>query len=453
MGLASSLGRLFRGEWRATPSAAHPRDPVLAETLFGRSGMTASGAYVTPDNARECPEVDACIGLNEDTVATIPLDLFERTSDDSRDRAVGHPLHELVHDRPNGWQTSAEWRQMMEGYRETHGNAYSRIIWRRNGVPEALEPAHPDDMRPFFFSGRVAFKWRPPGGGPERTLLPHEVLHLRDKPAQRNNLAAGQSRVTRHRETIGTALAMQAYLGRFFSNNATPKSALVLPPNSVDLTEPQTEALREQWERRHAGIENQHRIAVLRFGVDIKSIAQTNDDAKLIEAYEQIIGKIARIWADPPHLIGETTKSTSWGTGIEQQSIGFLVYHMRPKLVVWEQALNRVLMSEQMRRRFYFEFNEDALLRGDFKTRMEGYALMIQWGLTSVNEIRRLMNLSPVDGGDERLLPLNMVPASRIMDVHLRTGANPQQRADEATQLLAALIQPRALANGKDHHA
>lgn len=451
MGLLQRLGTSVRS-WVSVGSAP-PRDPVIAE-WFGGGAETNSGVVVTPDNARECPEVDACISLNEDTIATIPLDLFERKSEDEWVRAVGHPLHDLLHDRPNSWQTAPEFRQMMEGYRETHGNAYARII-AAGGFPTALEPAHPAEMRPFRTpTGGVAYRWYPPGEGSSRVLLQDEVLHLRWSPAKRSNLLEGQSPVERHRETIGRALATMRYLSLYFRNNATPKIKIVVPGN---LNDDQVEKLRDQFMRLH-GQGNMHKPMVAHSGLNAEPIGARNDEAQVVQIYEQVTGQLARIWDVPLHLIGETAKSTSWGTGIEQQSIGFVVYAMRSKTVVWEKALNKALMSRETARRFKFEFNIDGLMRGDFKSRMDGYGLMIQWGLASPNEVRRLMNLPPVAGGEERLTPLNMVPASRIMDVLLRTGSTPATRMiefDDATRLLAEIIplmQTRQL-NGKGGHA
>ena len=433
------LATLASGERRS--SALHPRDPALADWL-GAGAATAAGVAVTPANARACPEVDACIGLIEDTVATVPLDLFERTGEATRERRPEHPLHALLHERPNAWQTSAEFRQMMEGWRQTWGNAYARIVWRGDGVPEALEPTPPAEVTPFRApSGASAYRWSPPGGAP-RTLLAMEVLHLRDRPAKSHNMLEGDSKVERHREAIGRAQATGEYLSRFFSNNAVPKTFVEVPG---ELDALQQEQLREQFERRHGGLAKAHRLGILQAGMKLNTVGVDNDKAQVAETYQLAVAQIARIWGIPLHLIGETAKSTSWGTGIEQQSIGFIVYYMRPKFVVWEQALNAALMSAAMRRRFYFEFNVDGLLRGDFKSRMDGYALMVQWGLATPNEIRRQMNLPPLDGGDERLHPLNMAPASRIMDVLMRDQSGKQIRvadldADALTRALAALV-------------
>jgi HK97 family phage portal protein len=444
--LASRILQAFglgdAGEVRATAETlGPPSDPVIAEWL-GQYAATASGVAVNADNARRCPEVDACVGLIEDTVATVPLQLFERISDVEREAVPDNPLYTLLHDTPNAWQTSAEFRQMMEGFRQTHGNAYARIVAGRSG-PQALEPVHPSEMRAFRTGDGVAYRWSPPDSAAQ-TLMQGEVLHLRDGPPVRGNLALSQSKVDRHKEDIGLVLACSEYLSRFFSNNAAPKAAITIPgeigPEAAD-------RLRETWERRHRGLANQHSLAILEGGLDIKAIGVTNDEAQVAQIHTLAVAKIARVFGVPLHLIGETSANTSWGTGIEQQSIGFITYYMRPKFVVWEQALNRTLMSDQMRRRFYFEFNLDGLLRGDFKTRMEGYALLVQWGITTINEIRRKENLPPVEGGDERLHPLNMAPASRIMDVLLRTPPGQTQRddLDRLTRQLAELLEANAV--------
>lgn len=425
---------------RATSSEmGPPRDPVIAEWL-GQYSLTSAGVNITPDNARQCAEVDACVSLIEDTVATVPLQFFERVSDNERVARTDDPLYALLHERPNAWQSSAEFRQMMEGWRQTYSNAYARVVAGPSG-PKALEPVHPSEMTAFRVGDSVAYRWTPTDSQP-RILLQHEVLHLRDGPAKRRNLVESESKVVRAREDIGLLIACGDYLSRFFANNAAPKAAITIPG---EIGEEAATRLREAWERRHRGLENQHKIAILEGGLDIKPLGLTNDEAQVAETFRLALARVARRWGVPLHLIGETDKSTSWGSGIEQQSIGFITYYMRPKFVVWEQALNRTLMSDQMRQRFYFEFNLDGLLRGDFKTRMEGYGLLIQWGLATPNEIRKLMNLGPVEGGDERLHPLNYAPATKIMDVLLKSQAPGAPAADQATRDLVAVLHANAV--------
>lgn len=421
-------------------------DAALAR-LFGFGSVASSGVSVTPENYRICPEADACVTLIEDTIATLPLDLYERKSDAERERASDHPLHVLLHDRPNGWQTGAEFRGMMEGFREGWGNAYAEVVTQADQIV-ALEPMHPDQVTPFRTSvGGWAYNYAPMIG-PSRILLPGEILHLKDKPYRRDLMLCGQSRVERHKETLGRAIATLEYISRFFSNGAVPKTFLV-PTDGKVLSEPQRDEIKKAFQERHAGLENAHKVGVLPALLDIKTIGVDNEKAQLVESYGLAVRQIGSIFGVPLHLIGEMNKSVGagqGGTGIEQQSIAFLTYHMRPKLVLWEQALNVTLMSRDMGRQFYFEFNVDGLLRGDFKSRMEGYALMVQWGLASANEIRRQMNLPPVAGGDERLIPLNMVPATQIMSVLLKTTSNDnnpgaqKDALDVATRALAMVV-------------
>lgn len=411
-------------------SALPPRDPALAE-MFGSMMATASGVSVTAENALSCPAVYASVGLLADTVGTIPLEMFER-SGDARRRAIDNPLYELVHTAPNGWQTSVEWRQEGMFHLGTHGNAYSRIVWGPTS-PLALEPIHPSRMRPFRrTSGGIAYQYQPLNGA-SQILMPDEVLHLRRRPFDRDGIA-GRSPITENRELVGLAIAASAFLARFFANNAMPKKGIKAP---AGMTPETIKTLREAWEKEHIGLENAHRLAFFYGGMEPVDLGQTNEDGQILELYRTLVSDIAsKIYGIPPHMIGETDRSTSWGTGIEQQSIGFITYFVRPWFVTWEQALNRALLSVDSRKRYFFEFNADGLLRGDFKTRVEGYALMIQWGLMSPNEVRRLMNLPALPGGDSRLQPLNMAPAEKIMDILLKPSA-------QATRAMEDL-------NGKD---
>ncbi len=435
------LSKLAPRESRASMAGAlPPGDPNLA-MLWGMSTLSPAGVVVSPETYRTCPEADACVSLIEDTVATLPLKVYEQIDKDTRVERPNHPLKQLL-DKPNDWQTAAEFRLMMEGFRQGYGNAYARI--RSNGMRiAALEPIHPLQVWPFWAEGgTVAYRYTPTNGTPE-VLLPSEMLHLRDKPFQRD-LIRGQSKVERHREVIGRALATGEYLSRFFMNGAVPKTFLTTPQQ---LNDDVREQMRTQFEHKHTGLPNAHRIGILQGGIDVKTIGIDNEKAQVVEIYQMTIAQLARVWGIPLHLIGDMSKSTgsgAGGTGIEQQSIGFLTYHMRPKFVIWEEALAAALMSEAASRRYSFSFDVDGLLRGDFKSRMEGYAVLMQWGITTVNEVRAREDLPPVEGGDERMHPLNMAPASKIMDLLTKNkggGANDNApNADQVTRQFADFV-------------
>lgn len=394
--------------------ALTPADPALAEWILGSGRLTASGAWVTPETAARCPTVSACTALLSDTVATIPLDLYQRDGEDGRTRLVDHPLHRLMHDKPNGWQTSVDFRRWLMNSICYWGSGFALI--NKPGQVSSLQPLEARRITPYWSNGQVWFRYQPKNGGTQ-ILGSDEVLYVRGRYPKEDGLVC-EPPVMRHKELIGQAMAISEYIGRFFANGAVPRGGLKFP----EMLDPQeAKTIREQWESRHQGAEQSNRLAIMD-GFDWVDIASNNTDAQAIEIMSKLNAMIAGlVYMVPLHMIGEVDKTTSWGTGIEQQSIGFIVYCVRPYLVSIEAALNQQLLTESQRRAgLYFEFNVDGLLRGDFKTQMEGYALMIQWGLASPNEIRRRMNLKPMEGGDSRWQPLNMVPADRIMDVLLK---------------------------------
>lgn len=420
------LRRLFGWEGAAPREAratAHPRDPVLAEWFAG--GNTIPGVSVTPANALRCPAVLAPIRLLSGTLSILPAEMFLRTAHGGRERADSSPLYDLIHARPNAWQTSAQFRRLMTERMLGWGNAYARIV--NPGAASALIPLHPDRVCPYRAADGSVWYRHAPRNGPQETLAADEVLHLRYGPALDDEGLEAESPIRLNRETVALAMAATEYLARFFGNAATPRG--VLEADAL-IDRPTADKMRAQWEERHGGLANAHRLAILDAGLKFKPVSMTNEQAQFLDLYRQIASEIAsKIFGIPPHLVGDTEKQSSWGTGIEQMSIGYVVHTVQPLIEEWEQSLDAALLTSASRRRFFFELNVDGLLRGDFKSRMEGYALQIQWGLVTPNEIRRLMNLAPLPGGDQRLQPLNMAPADRVMDVLLKKQPEQAQRA------------------------
>lgn len=387
------------------------RDPALLDWLFPRAN-SATGVVVTWETALSCPAVGACVRLLSDTIATVPLDLYRRLPDGSREKAAGDPRHDLLHRAPNDYQTSVDFRRTLMMALCTAGNAYARIGWSANGTPSALTPLSPRRMRPYFSNGAVWYRHDLEAGGQE-IIAASDVLHVRGPWHSFDGLVA-LSPIDTYRETIGLAMGVVEYLARFFSNSAVPQGAIEIPGV---ISQDAAERIRKSWEQRYKGLENAHRIAILDGGMKIHQLGATNRDAQMVETYRSLVSEIAgQIYGVPPHMIGETDKQTSWGSGVEQQTIGFLSYVARPYYVAIEAALNRALTSEASRD-LYFEFNVEGLLRGDFKTRMEGYALAIQWGIATPNEVRARENMPTIEGGDDRLVPLNMAPADLVRDV------------------------------------
>lgn len=425
-------------------AGAHPRDPVIA-ALWGLSADTDAGIAVTVDNAMQVPAVASSVRLLSETVATIPLDLFEVMGDGNSRRATEQPLHALVHDAPVEWLSSTDWRRRLMHGLLLDGNQYNRIRWDGIGGIKAIEPL-PRSVTPkmIAFDGAQRVNYIVFQGGKQEVLASIDCMHFRG-PFQSGDLVRAASPIDIGRELIARNWAAGAYISRFFANSAVPKAALEIPGN---LGNEATKKLRDDFERRHKGIENAHKLVIVPGGMKLSPLASTNEESQTLELYKQTSLEIAsRLYGIPPHLSGDTEKVSSWGTGIEQMDIGYVKHVVRPYLEGIEQTLSMALLSPSGRRKFKFEFNVEGLLRGDFKSRMEGYALMIQWGMTTVNEIRRLENLAPIAGGDVRMFPLNYAPADQIMAVLLRESPAEAKRAFDA--LLADM---RAPANGGNGH-
>lgn len=420
---------------RALSPRAHTPDP--RDEFWWSSGaaafMAASGIPVTPENAMKASAVWACVNLISKTLAMLPLIVYQRRTDGGRDRAEGHPLYDVLRWQPNRWQTAMEWKEMLQGHLLLRGNAYSQIVPGRRGFVDQLIPLHPDRVEPEFTEeGTVRYRVTDPDGT-QRVLLQDEVFHLR---AFSSDGLKGMSVIAYARESIGVALAAESYGARVFSQDARPGGVLEHPGT---LSKEARDNLRRSWHEQHAGLQNAHKVAILEEGMKWHQIGLTNEDAQFLQTREFQIADIARYFGVPLHLIQMTEKSTSWGTGIEQLSLGFVIYTEMPWMVRWEQAVHRDLILAKDR--YFAEFLPDALLRGDIKTRYEAYAIGRQWGWLSVNDVRRFENMNPVANGDEYLRPLNMAPL----------GMTPEEEERAQAVVAAALGDVAARRNG--HHA
>jgi HK97 family phage portal protein len=434
--------RLLGIEGRSTVyPGVHPRDPALA-TLWGYGGETAASVSVTPDNAMRAPAVAASVRLLSETIATIPLDLFELDANGERERATAQPLHAIVHDAPNEWLSSTDWRRRMMNGVLLRGNQYNRIYWAGDGSVRSIEPL-PKTVTPKRANGRVYYTVYQ--DGQSYTLPAIEVLHIRG-PFQSEDKIEADSPVVIGRELIARSIASGEYISRFFANNAVPKAAIKIP---ADVGEESAKKLRKDFEARHKGLENAHRLVIVPGGMELTTLGSTNEEAQTLDLYKQSALEIAsRLYGIPPHLSGDIEKQTSWGAGIEQMDIGYVKHVVRPYLVGIEQALGMALLTAEQRSRCKFEFNVEGLLRGDFKSRMEGYALLIQWGMATINEVRRRENLPPIPGGDVRMMPLNYAPADRIMDVLLK---EPAKAMRAMADLLIEMREPDAMMKEHGH--
>jgi HK97 family phage portal protein len=248
--------------------------------------------------------------------------------------------------------------------------------------------------------GKVVYRYTLAREGINLTLAPWQVLHI---PGLGFDGLLGYSPIAMAREAVGLAMATEEFGARFYNQNAQPGIVLKHPNR---LSNEARDNLRKSWEDSHRGLDKAHKAAILEEGMSLEKIGIPPDDAQFLETRKFQRSEIASFFHIPPHMIGDLDKATF--SNIEQQSLEFVVYTMRPWLVRWEQAINQKLILQE---NYFSEFLVDGLLRGDIAARYSAYAVGRQWGWLSANDVRELENMNPIDGGDTYLTPLNMLPA------------------------------------------
>ena len=371
--------------------------------------QSVSGQSVNESSAMRVAAVYSCISLIAGTLATLPLHVYERVSERERRRRDDHPVS-ILFKAPNRNQTRVDFLQQMQAALLLRGNAYAWIQWaqgRRGFTPMAVWPLHPDLVtveQGADMSLRYHVRRRPEDA--PTTLSAEDVFHVRGLSS---NGYLGRSVLADARDVIGIAQATQESAGTFWANGGGPDVVLKHPKTLSDKAKA---SLEEHWAATYGGNTRQRRVAVAEEGMDVMPLSLTKRDAQFLETRQFQRGEICGMFQVPPHMIGDTSKSTSWGTGIEQQQIGFLQYTMRRWLVTWEQAIwQQFIEAEQS---YYAEFMVEGLLRGDFKTQMDGYGMALDKGVYSVNDVRRKLNESPTEGGDVHWRPLNMAPLTQV---------------------------------------
>ena len=383
-----------------------PQDSVSAAPTF-YFGTSGSGKAVNATTAIQLSTVYACVRVISETVASLPLGVYEATDEGNR-KATEHPLYRLLHDEPNGEMTSFVLREVMLGHLLVWGNSYSQIIRNGRNKISGVYPLLPDKMTvDRDKNGALTYTYSTVSGQTV-VLPPEDVLHI---PGLGFDGVMGYSPIALEKNAIGLGIASEEYGSKFFSNGARP-SGILTHPNTVK----NPKALRESWNTAYGGSSNANRVAILEEGMTFTPISIPNNEAQFLETRKFQVDEICRIFRVPPHLVGNLEHATF--SNIEHQSIDFAVHTIRPWLVRIEQSMNRALFSEQEKGRFYVQFNMDGLMRGDYKSRMEGYAIARQNGWMSANDIRALENQNPIpadQGGDAYLVNGNMIPITATL--------------------------------------
>jgi HK97 family phage portal protein len=355
---------------------------------------------VSAETALMSSAVWGCTRLIAESIAMMPIITYRRQSDGGKSRAWGHPLYDILHDDPNEQQTAFVWKRTMLVQALLYGGGYSRIVPGARGAVDQLVPIHADTIRvEQLADGGIRYQVRGPNGL-ESPLNAEDVFHL---PGLSIDGINGMGLVQYARESIGLALAAEAYSAKFYAQNAQP-GGLIKSPSKLDDT--RFERLRDQWESRQQGPDNWHRVAILEGGAEWVQTGISPADAQLIEQLDWSAADVARFFNVPLHMIQLMTKSTSWGTGIEEMGIQFVTYTLQPWIQNFEQLIRKKLVVAS--RLYFAEFLMDSLMRGKLVERYQAYATGRQWGWLSVNDVRQKENMNPVENGDGYMQPLNM---------------------------------------------
>ncbi|EOS71011.1 HK97 family phage portal protein [Lachnospiraceae bacterium MD308] len=389
-----------------------PRNSTSGSAYRFFMGSSTSGKRVNERSAMQMTAVYSCVRILSEAVAGLPLHLYQYTDKGSKEKAVDNPLYFLLHDEPNTEMTSFVFRETLMTHLLLWGNAYSQII--RNGKGEAvgLYPLMPDRMTVGRDEkGRLYYEYMVSSDDAKTLkdgtvrLSPYDVLHI---PGLGFDGLVGYSPIAMAKNAIGLAIAAEEYGSKFYANGATPSGILEYPG-----TVKEPDKVRESWNAGFGGSSNAHKIAVLEEGMKYTPISISPNEAQFLETRKFQINEIARIFRVPPHMVGDLEKSSF--SNIEQQSLEFVKYTLEPWLVRWEQAMQRALIPQDDKSKYFIKFNVDGLLRGDYQSRMQGYATARQNGWMSANDIRELENLDRIpaeDGGDLYLINGNMMPLS-----------------------------------------
>ena len=387
-----------------------PTDSTVGSRYTFYMGGSTSGKTVTERSAMQMTAVYSCVRILAEAIAGLPLHVYRYNSDGGKAMALDHSLYRLLHDEPNPEMSSFVFRETLMTHLLLWGNAYAQII--RNGKNEivALYPLMPNKMSvDRDENGRLYYTYY--RGSDEAiknkefavTLQPSDVLHI---PGLGFDGLVGYSPIAMAKNAIGMAIACEEYGAKFFANGAAPGGVLEHPGTIKD-----PQRVRESWQSTFGGSGNANKIAVLEEGMKYTPIGISPEQAQFLETRKFQINEIARIFRVPPHMVGDLEKSSF--SNIEQQSLEFVKYTLDPWVIRWEQSIQRSLLSRDEKAVYFVKFNLEGLLRGDYQSRMNGYAIGRQNGWMSANDIRELENLDRIpaeDGGDLYLINGNMLP-------------------------------------------
>ena len=383
--------------------------PDKGSQMAGTSAHGVVGdSVVTDERNMQISTVWACIRLISTVTASLPLDVYQTKNDQRTKVDNSHPLAKLLRFRPNNFMTALEFREAMTMQLCAYGNAYAHVVRNSVGDVISMVPLMSANMEVRLSDNGKNIIYRYRRDTEYADFSQKEIFHL--KGFGFNGLT-GLSPLAFSAKSAGVAIAMEDNQREFFANGA--KSPQILMTDGKVLTKEQRGQLEENF-KEIAGGPVKKRLWILESGFTTQPIGVSPLDSEILSARKFQVAELARFYGVPPHLVGDVDKTTSWGSGIEQQNLGFLQYTLKPYLDRWEYSIERWLVKESEQGIIHAEHNLDGLLRGDSTSRASFMQIMVNTGIRTVNEVRRLDNLPPLPGGDVATRQSQNVPITDL---------------------------------------
>jgi HK97 family phage portal protein len=384
-----------------------------------------SGMSVDLNSTLQLSAAWSCIRLLSETIATLPLNIYKRGGDNARSPATRFPLYELLHNAPNADMTAVSfWQAYVAGMLTCGYGAAEKIVFGDQLV--ALDLLFGPDLSSRKTKTGVEYVYHDYRTGKERTIRSDRVWIT---PAFSLDGRFGLSPIRYGSGVLGTAIAADQSAARWFGQGMRPSG--VLSTDKI-LTPTQREDMRTNITEKFSGVANSSKTMVLEAGLKYQTISLPPEEAQLLQTRSFGVEEVCRWFGVPPIMVGHSDKVTAWGTGIEQIVIGFLTFSLRPWLTRIEQSIRQSLLTPEERAKYFAEFAVEGLLRADSPARAAFYSQMTQNGIYTRNEVRKLENLPPVDGGDAVTVQSNLISIDQLGS----TPSAEQQLSSALAQLM-----------------
>ncbi len=399
---------------------------------INQAAQTFSGFPIDANTAKRVSAVFACTSLIAETIASLPCNILRRTDAGGKEKARDHRWFPVLRRKPNAWQSRMDFFSSQTLRLCLRGNMMARILDNGRSTPQLVPFKAEHTTIEQLDSGRLRYRHHDPKTGRADVWTQDEVLHVRDLS---DDGIVGEARTALAREAIAVAAAGEAFVGGFFKNDATGRLLIERPEMQ---SKEKRQEFRQMIEENYAGYLNRSRAMIVSGGAKVSELGKHDDGGFIVDPRKFQVADVARYWRTPGFMIGIEEKSTSWGSGLEQQMRGYINFTLKSWADRITDALAMAIFTEDEQEEFLIEFNFDDLARGDLLTRAQSYNLFKGMGVLSPNEIREKENMGPRSGGDE--YQENLSGAAPNSSGSTPSRRPPADDGEEASTIPAPLI-------------